>query len=272
MTSEKNPSTDPLPPNGSSFEQLPRQPAIRVPKIAEIVATSLREQIIRGDLHEGDTLPPEADLLAHFGVSRPTLREAFRILENESLISIRRGAHGGAEIHRPSPAVSARSIGMLLQTMGATVRDVHTARAIIEPAAARMAAENQTSDTVDRLRAALDEERKAMNDPDRFGHAALAFHEEVIRSAGNITLTVLWGMFSHIIDAHQSAVVADVKSTSGAHHLDNRQGYRSHKKLLDLMEGGDPNLVETFWRNHLEEAGTFIFARIGDESLLNVMG
>jgi len=272
VTNENNPSMRSLPSEGSSDGHLPQQPEIRVPKIAEIVAKSLREQIIRGDLNEGDTLPPEADLLAHFGVSRPTLREAFRILENESLISIRRGARGGAEIHRPSPAVSARSIGMLLQTMGATVHDVHTARTIIEPAAARMAAENLTPEIIARLRAALEEERKAMQDPDRFSHAAVAFHEEVIRSAGNITLTVLWGMFSHIIDAHQSAVVADVKLTTGTHHLDNRQGYRSHKKFLDLMQGGDPSLVESFWRSHLEEAGTFMYDRIGNESLLDVMG
>ncbi|EIV96383.1 transcriptional regulator, partial [Frankia sp. QA3] len=59
---------------------------VRVPKTAELVAAHLRRQIVRGELHEGDALPPEAVLMEQFGVSRPTLREAFRVLESEALI------------------------------------------------------------------------------------------------------------------------------------------------------------------------------------------
>ncbi|HEX3460192.1 MAG TPA: GntR family transcriptional regulator, partial [Acidimicrobiales bacterium] len=51
----------------------------RVPKASELVAGDLRRQIVRKELSEGDALPPEAELMQHFGVSRPTLREAFRI-------------------------------------------------------------------------------------------------------------------------------------------------------------------------------------------------
>ena len=65
---------------------------MRIPKMAELVAAHLRRQIVRGDLQEGDALPPETVLMEQFGVSRPTLREAFRVLESEALISVRRGA------------------------------------------------------------------------------------------------------------------------------------------------------------------------------------
>ena len=68
---------------------------VRVPKTAELVASHLRRQIVRGELKEGDALPPESALMEHFGVLRPTLREAFRVLESEALISVRRGARGG---------------------------------------------------------------------------------------------------------------------------------------------------------------------------------
>ena len=49
---------------------------VRVPKAAELVAAKIRRQIVSGDLPEGTALPPEADLVARYGVSRPTLREA----------------------------------------------------------------------------------------------------------------------------------------------------------------------------------------------------
>jgi len=118
--------------------------SFRVPKTAELVAAHLRNQIVRGQLVEGDSLPPEAELMADFGVSRPTLREAFRVLESESLITIRRGARGGAKVHGISPTTAARYAGLLLQARGTTLADVYQCRIILEPAAARLLAERPT--------------------------------------------------------------------------------------------------------------------------------
>src|SRR6266542_5242241 len=80
---------------------------IRAPKTAELVAAQLRRRIVKGELREGDALPPETVLMEQFGISRPTLREAFRVLEAESLITIRRGSRGGARIRTPSEEVAA---------------------------------------------------------------------------------------------------------------------------------------------------------------------
>src|SRR5207245_2326520 len=66
---------------------------VRVPKTAELVARSLRRQIIRGELGQGEALPSESALMEQFGVSRPTLREAFRVLESESLIDAEDAFH-----------------------------------------------------------------------------------------------------------------------------------------------------------------------------------
>lgn len=64
---------------------------LREPKMADRVATVLRRMFIRGEITEGTMLPPESELMERFGVSRPTLREAFRVLESESLIQVQRG-------------------------------------------------------------------------------------------------------------------------------------------------------------------------------------
>ena len=81
---------------------------LHMPKMAELIGDVLRRQIVHGDLKEGDALPSEAVLMEQFGVSRPTLREAFRVLESESLITIRRGAHGGARVKSPDQKIAAR--------------------------------------------------------------------------------------------------------------------------------------------------------------------
>src|SRR4051794_40921632 len=65
------------------------------------VADELRQLIIAGELDEGDSLGNEPELIERFGVSRPSMREALRILETEGLISVRRGVFGGVVAHRP---------------------------------------------------------------------------------------------------------------------------------------------------------------------------
>src|ERR1700722_3828114 len=81
---------------------------VRVPKAAELVAADLRRQIIRGELAQGDALPTEADLMVRFGVSRPTLREAFRVLGANTLIAFRGGAGGGPRVKPPDREFAAR--------------------------------------------------------------------------------------------------------------------------------------------------------------------
>jgi len=85
-----------------------------VPKAAEVAVAALRRRIILGRLGEGDVLPSEDDLMAELGVSKPTLRQAIRILESESLVTVRSGGGSrgpvrsdvGADAH-PEPARSA---------------------------------------------------------------------------------------------------------------------------------------------------------------------
>ena len=109
---------------------------VRAPKTSELIAAQLRRQIVRGTVIPGQKLPPETQLMEQFGVSRPTIREAFRILETERLIIVRPGSRGGAQVVAPDLTVAARYVGLLLQLQGATIDDVYEARKIAEPACA----------------------------------------------------------------------------------------------------------------------------------------
>src|SRR4051812_37630471 len=162
---------------------------VHVPKTAELVAGHIRRQIVRGQLHEGDALPPETALMEEYTISRPTLREAFRILESEGLITVRRGARGGARVQEPSTDVAARYAGLVLQHRGATVADVLAARVIVEPPAAHMLASRRDRVAVAKqLQARLDD-----LDPDSAAH----FHEFnalVVELTDNQTLILLTAM------------------------------------------------------------------------------
>src|SRR6516165_5919111 len=71
-------------------------------KAAERVAAELRREIITGNLRPGDRLASEKELQEQFEISRPTLREALRLLEAESLIEVVRGQYGGARVTKLS--------------------------------------------------------------------------------------------------------------------------------------------------------------------------
>ena len=74
-----------------------------------MVAAELRRQIVTGRLKPGDKLHPENVLQNEFAISRPTMREALRLLEAESLITIKRGKHGGARVTADRPRRSRRA-------------------------------------------------------------------------------------------------------------------------------------------------------------------
>ena len=172
---------------------------VRVPKAGEMVASQLRRQIVLGELKEGDQLPSESVLMEQFGVSRPTLREAFRILEAEGAITVRRGVRGGARVQVPDIAVAARHIGLLLQYRGALLSDVYEVRAVLQPAAARMAAKRRTSADLARLQEALDRHHRSLENPGASFAADADFHRLIVELSGNETLQVLAGMVGNII-------------------------------------------------------------------------
>src|SRR5271168_2654604 len=124
----------------------PEVVGIRSPKTSELLTSTLRKMIVDGQLKEGDFLPHESEMMEHFQVSRPSLREALRILESDRLIEVRRGSRTGARVRVPGPEIVARPAALLLELSGATLADVMAARIAIEPPAARRLAELGTLD------------------------------------------------------------------------------------------------------------------------------
>ena len=229
---------------------------VRVPKAGEMVASQLRRQIVLGELKEGDQLPPESVLMEQFGVSRPTLREAFRILEAEGAITVRRGVRGGARVQAPDISVAARQIGLLLQYRGALLSDVYEVRAVLEPAAARMTARRRTSADLARLQEVLDRHRESLDDPAASIAADAEFHRLIVELSGNETLQILTGMLTNIIREGD-------RSYAESHDWQHEQelakiAIRAHTRLVELIRKRSGEEAEEFWRKHLAESAKVV--------------
>ncbi len=213
-------------------------------KAHEVVADQIRQQIVEGDLTEGQRLPPEDDLTTQFGVARTTLREALRVLESQGLLEIRRGRGGGPVVTHPDLEPISMALAVVLQLQGTTVGDLDTARQMIEPqVAGQLAASHDTAD-LSALVAAIDVAAEAADRGDglAFGLAAVEVHEALVESSGNDTLatltkllqSMLRGYYTHRMDAIDPALM--------------QRAVRGYRKLLRLIDAGDVNGATAHWR------------------------
>jgi GntR family transcriptional regulator, transcriptional repressor for pyruvate dehydrogenase complex len=94
-------------------------------------------------VERGAHLGAEDDLLARFGVSRPTLRQAAKLAENDRLISVRRGIRGGFYAERPDASDAIRMLARFLRLQGATMAQVLSVNRLVAEEAAILAARCQ---------------------------------------------------------------------------------------------------------------------------------
>jgi DNA-binding FadR family transcriptional regulator len=224
---------------------------IRIPKMAEVIAARLRKAIVRGDIRIGDKLPSEARLISDFDVSRPTIREALRILEFEGLIVVSRGARGGARVTDPSDDMVTRAAGLALQLKGATIADIYEARSAIEPSAAKIAAETGGVGVVDALRRQLQFEREISLDRAQQAKGVADFHRILMERCGNVALGVVGFALHDVVERHMQLSYRNQPPTDVK--LRNI-GLRSQERLIDLIEAEDGAEAEAHWIRHMNAA------------------
>jgi DNA-binding FadR family transcriptional regulator len=241
---------------------------VRVPKTAELVARRLRRDIILGEVQEGDALPSESALMEEFGVSRPTLREAFRVLESEGLIEVHRGARGGARVRVPTEDVVARYAGLVLEYRQTTIVDVATARALLEPPCAAAIAHRRDRKAIAELRSLVEDAEALEDDPGAQLDAQHNFHARLVELAGNQTIAVLHGAVQRILD------ITDTQRASVAGHVADEarhEGARAHRRLVELLEAGDAAAAEALWRRHIDLTTAYHVRTGGETKVLDLL-
>ncbi len=247
-----NSEVDPVvrgPHANTPIDRSPSVVPVRTPKTAEIVAQSLRRQIVTGELKDGDFLPNEPELMTQFGVSRPSLREAIRVLESERLVEVRRGSRTGPRVRVPGPEIVARPAALLLELSGATVADVMVARTAIEPLSARLLAESGNTSAYDELEAILVEEIPTAWKTGQLAEVSARFHRRLVELSGNAALGIVAGMLHELAERHTAAAIKRRRAVSEAEY---QMLTRSYRRLIGLLRAGEGEKAEAHWRRHME--------------------
>jgi len=245
---------------------------IRIPKTAEILASRIRKAIIRGELKAGDSLPAEAALITDFEVSRPTIREAIRILESEGLITVARGARGGARINAATNEFLIRAAGIALQANGATIRDVFEVRTIIEPPAAGLAAAMRSDKAIGTLRDCLAREKAQLDNGVRPTALVAEFHGILLEECGNVALAMVGQALYDLVEHHLKLAARKAPKVTQAQMLKRaRVGLRSHERLIELIAAGDSAEAKAHWVRHMLATGKVLLAEVGDTAVMDVL-
>jgi DNA-binding FadR family transcriptional regulator len=239
---------------------------IRPLKAAQLLIDELRRMIVLQG-NPGDVLPPERVLVETFKVSRPTLREAIRVLESEGLLEVRRGVHGGAVIRGASIEDLARRFGLYLQMQGATGGEVFALRQMIEPAAAALAAQKGAA-TESRLSAVLDYEAdviaRAASD-DAISVVLVEFHDVLLDLSGNPALAAVGRLLDVIVTHHTHQSLAAIGGDSRSARIRAlRKSHTAHQRISEAIISGDAHRAETLALEHLAAVQHVTMANFAD--------
>ncbi|HET6507317.1 MAG TPA: FCD domain-containing protein [Baekduia sp.] len=227
------------------------------PGASEQIAWQIRRYLEEQHLQPGDRIGTEQELADEFGVSRPTLREALRLLSASQLIRVGRGRAGGIFVARtPSEGMSANlseSIALMLAADTISLDELLDARLSLEVPLAGRAAANATDDVVRRLEAAVAAAEGHAPGTDPFNHADTEFHQILAEAAGNVLLRGLTGW---ILEVLQPSLIVTISVDVSAEAILDQ-----HRAILRAVRRRQRAAAERAMRAHIEYLTEVLHAR-----------
>lgn len=222
-------------------------PVHRVRKAYEQVADQLRELIMSGEIGPAQRLPNEAALAAQFGVSRPTIREALRVLSAQALIRTTKGASGGSFVTVPTvdhiSEFLTSNINLLSRSEDVSLDEFLEARELLEVPAARLAALRRTEEDLESLRAAIPGHPSELDTEEQFVHNK-DFHSALVIASGNGVLSIAAQPVFSVLQTHLK------RSTLGRRF--HQRVNADHRALVATVEAGDERAAAELMHDHLE--------------------
>lgn len=244
----------------------PKTPSRLQERVAETIAADIRQRVLRGTYPEGP-LPKQDDLVAEYGVSGPSLREALRILEAEGLITVRRGKFGGAFIHPPSWSSAAYALGLSLQGQGIRLADLAETIRDLEPKCAAACAErdDRMSVVIPQLEDNIAATELVIGDGAQFTATARAFHHILVDCTPNQTTRLIVRSLVAVWSIQEKAW-ADIAEGEGRYPVPQQQQevLDSHRHVVAALVAGDSEKAAAIATHHLAATQSRVLQYYGE--------
>ncbi|NEW70868.1 FadR/GntR family transcriptional regulator [Streptomyces rhizosphaericus] len=219
-------------------------------RLYQRIVEQIEQAIVRGDLKPGQRLPSERELVTQFGASRPTVREALRVLESDGLVRSRPGDPNGPEILPFSSAGLTKQMTRLVQFDNVSMAELISFRMILDGSASSLAARLRSEEEL----SAMERTIAVMSDAieagyEEFSKADVAFHEAVAVAGRNSLIEVC----NQVVRGAVLALISDKVA-----HADNsaalmRESLRHHQEVLEAIRAGDGRAAARISRRKLYE-------------------
>ena len=212
------------------------EPAV-VQKASEEIVNQIQDSILTGKLKPGDSLPPERELIKMFARSRPTVREALRVLEMKGLVSVTGG--GGTVVCRPETSHLEENLKIMLAMHNITLREICEARNMLEMTTTRYAARKRTEEDLQALEELVEREKDCIDNIELFTSLDRDFHELIAKATQN-------GIFEILVRALREPMQNFI--AQGIQHM----GPDNYKKEQEILIRCHMDIINSI-RDHSEE-------------------
>lgn len=227
---------------------MPSLMARQADSAAQVVA-HVRRLIDRGALGPGARLPPERDLAAQVGVSRPTVRAGLRTLAALGVVRSRRGS--GTYIPEGPPTLGVEALSFLAALHKFSGDNVHEVRRILEVGAAGLAAERATPEQLATLADEVTGLFASLNDRQVFLVHDINFHRGVAAASGNPIVASLVEMVSALYYERRRT------TAERAADRDLRDAAEAHRRIYQAVRARDIERARRMMNEHLLRARSY---------------
>ncbi|HKM08623.1 MAG TPA: FadR/GntR family transcriptional regulator [Sphaerochaeta sp.] len=207
------------------------------------IALEIKKLIIDQNLPPGTKLLNETEMINLYGVSRPTLREAIKILIAENVVEIRRGK--GTFVTQ-NLGIGKDPLGLNFSNQKHLIRNLFETRLLIEPPIARLAAVRRTKAGLESLKASLDAFSNVFEKGESHADYDVAFHSNIARCSNN---DVLFRILPIIIETIKKGSFETYEVEES-----NKRAMVFHTNLFAAIENQNPSLAENLMQKHIIEA------------------
>lgn len=224
-------------------------------RIYQDVVEQIQEAILEGDLKVGEQLPPERKLIEMFGVSRGTLREALRVLQQKGMIEIKTGVAGGSIIKGVTSESFSENLALLIRYKKISPLDLAEFREGIEGTVAALAAERATAEDIKALKSLYAQSSTAFAaGPEQWDTAIRCdeqIHLALARISGNaLFITVLETVYLNIHTYHESFLPMEEAVLA--------ENINDLKVIIDAIEAKDAVKAHDRARDHVRKFATLM--------------
>lgn len=217
------------------------------------VAEAIKDLVVERGLQPGDRLPGESELIAEFGMSKGTIREAMRLLQAQGLVVTKTGPGGGSFVGEVGKDRAHALLGNYFYFRNISIDDIYQVRIALEPELAASLAGRLTPEQLAELEQIMTTyaEPAENAEGERAQHvASLVFHARLAEFADNALLGFFIGFMAQIL----ADLTVYKRLYSKPNHELWRQGRDHQAGLVEALRDGDGEAARTIMREHMEMA------------------